>query len=599
MRAVQVHCQHMSPHSQAEEIKPRTVSPPVLSGPLFDCAQMVRVTEILPGARVEIYQTSANGWRMIAAEQVFCPTADISVTPPLRAVAGENTVFARQIACNNPVEGERISVNSLGDLAAPVVGDCGKHLQVSGVVPGAWVEIFADDQYLQGGRSGGTTVYFDEAIRLLDGTTIKARQALCSRMSPFGNEVAVRSDVEKRRLLRISTKRVCQLTGLHNSLAAGICETDLGVVVEHDTGDGWIYFFFGDTNLKTCIIDDFPPGWDCIGRTSDRSTAQDGTELEFLYDVDDGEIRPHIFGIHNVLQEYFEVPTGGFSHAGKLYVFASTDHPTWIQPDVMGRSVLASARLASDMFQIVTGHDDISNLNRESIGEFKFINIAAQKIRNDDWAGLPDNAIDGGEGLILIGSGRYRASQPCLAYVPLIPNQDPAFSEWRYLAGFIGASSSGQLCGIPQWSSKQREALFLFDDVKTPGSNGQAGWVGELSITYAPQVELWLLLYSMPMDPPEAGGRIVLRSAEKPWGPWSQPLELFNFYLDSGQQFMKGASPYAPYIIPRFTAYDRVTRELTIHWNMSTWEAYQVMLMRSILREDCGYNDRFSCPTGH
>jgi hypothetical protein len=134
----------------------------------------------------------------------------------------------------------------------------------------------------------------------------------------------------------------------------------------------------------------------------------------------------------------------------------------------------------------VPGHADISNHLREAVGEFKFINIAPWKIRNDDWQHLPTNATPGGQGLFLIGSGRFHTSRPCLAYVPLPQAADPVFSEWRYLSGYGPPQSGSGPCGTPLWSEKQRDAIFLWDDSPFyPSNHGPVpenkGVVGDLS----------------------------------------------------------------------------------------------------------------------
>jgi hypothetical protein len=93
-------------------------------------------------------------------------------------------------------------------------------------------------------------------------------------------------------------------------------------------------------------------------------------------------------------------------------------------------------------------------------------------------------------------------------------------------------------------------------------------------------------------------GAVALRSADHPWGPWSPPIQVFDFGRDNGASFMQHATAYGPYIIARFTEFDRMSRELTIYYNMSTWDPYQVMLMRTVLRMDCSYDENFHCPTG-
>ena len=52
---------------------------------------------------------------------------------------------------------------------------------------------------------------------------------------------------------------------------------------------------------------------------------------------------------------------------------------------------------------------------------------------------------------------------------------------------------------------------------------------------------------------------------------------------------------YGPYVVPRFTRFDHLTHELTLYYTMSTWNPYQVMLMKSVLRFQCVYEPHFLC----
>ncbi len=614
--ALQFLCEKASTPSGAEPIEPRNLPKPFIDGPVYECSCIVRVRDIHPGARVEIYQMCARspGWRMIAAQYVYDRSADLKVAPPLQFQSGEKNVFARQIACSQPIDGEPVAVmQPPADLLPPIIEDCGDHISVSGTVPGALVEVYLDGKYLIGGRSGASKVFIDLPQPLPAGAKVQARQILCDRISALGPEFDIRVDVQKRGLAWVSTNRICQLTGsadpegkpmVNSSLLGGIESTDLGVVVDHDTGDRLLYFFFGDTNVPDPDAIDWPVNADTIARTNAQEAGPNGPELDFLSRVDEGgmfnnaHIVPVIFGIHNVSQGGFEVPTGGFSHAGKLYIFATTEAYQINGQDSMGRSLLVSAQRAGDMFYIVPGHGWISHHDNECLGTFKFINIAAQKIRNDDWEHLPDNADPGGEGLILIGSGRYRESQPCLAYVPLRPTQDPVFSDWRYLSGFDATPGASRLCGLPRWSDRQEDAVFLFDDSKSKWFGNNKAVVGELSVAFLPQIRRWMLLY----------GGVVVRWADYPWGPWSEAIALFDFSRDHASpgdpndtrpRFIQpGGGPYGPYIIPRFTEYDALTHEVTIYYTMSTWKPYQVMLMKTVLKENCQYVNAFQCPNG-
>ncbi len=608
---------------------------PWIVAPLAECGQMVRVAGIEPGARIEIFMSCANapGIRKIAARQVHAKIADILVVPALQ---GGKAVFARQIACDQTIDSAKVDVGRFADLHAPVIEDCEDHLHVTGVVPGARVEVYRNGSFFKDGRSGSSDVRIPLAAPLPAGDVVKARQCLCAAVSQFGLALTIRDNVEKRHLAvmpvevagspkfpmfkEFSTERVCQLTGnndpegipILNNWPTGLAGTDLGIVVDHETGDGRLYFFFGDTTVRDLP---FPDDTDCMARTGAAAAGQFGPKLDFLHD---GPF-PRPCNIPGMTQGAFEVPTGGFSHAGKLYLFATTDHyhdtPITIglfkDNNYMGSSVLAAASDWRDDFIIVPGHEEISSRRqeissrtRETSGGFKFINIAPWKIKNDDWHGLPDNAVQGGEGLFLIGSGRYRESRPCLAYVPLPAGHDPVFSQWRYLSGYTARSSQSGPCGTPRWSAMQQDAIFLWDDMQffrpitlteppvlEPPVPQNKGVVGELSIAFLPQLRLWIALY--------AGGKA--RTASHPWGPWSNPIDLFFWPRDHADPARPGdprpryinsdGSTYGPYIVPRFTEYEPVTGDTTIYYAMSTWRPYQAVLLRTTVRLECEYRE--------
>jgi hypothetical protein len=505
--AVQSLCGHDSPESQRREthtlISVELPSALRVLGPLVECGRVVRVVGIHPGAQLEIYMTCANppGIRKIAALQVHAKVADIPVMPALQ---WGQKVFAREIFCGGTIETSPIGIDPMDELVGPKIEDCGDHLHVIGVVPGARVEVYRNGFFFASGCAGSSGILTptNAEVRIAlagplpAGDKLRARQILCATVSKFGDELMILDDVEKSRLeivpvvhnKPLAAERICQLTStvdpegfpiLNDCAAAGITGADLGIVVDHDTGDGRLYFFFGDSFVDEDLdrFDDFPVNGDCMARTDALVAGPYGPALNFLYDVDDdGDPVPRALTIPNVSLGVFEVPTGGFSHNGKLYVFASTDHYTDPTPrtigllrdeNYMGRSVLASA---TDwrQFSLVPGHEDISNHLRENVGEFKFINIAPWKIRNDDWQHLPTNATPGGQGLFLIGSGRFHTSRPCLAYVPLPQAADPVFSEWRYLSDYGPRQSGSGPCGTPLWSEKQRDAIFLWDDSPFP-----------------------------------------------------------------------------------------------------------------------------------
>lgn len=114
-----------------------------------------------------------------------------------------------------------------------------------------------------------------------------------------------------------------------------------------------------------------------------------------------------------------------------------------------------------------------------------------------------------------------------------------------------------------------------------------------MSIAFLPQLRLWIALY--------AGGRA--RTASHPWGPWSDPIDLFSWPRDHAtapgdprpRYINDDGGTYGPYIVPRFTEYEPVTGETSIYYVLSTWRPYQAVLMRTIVRLACGYREGIQC----
>jgi hypothetical protein len=613
--ARQTLCLASSAWSGAEDVTPAHAapSPPRIQGPLFECGRMVRVTGAHPGARIELYMTTLTdigqppSVRLIASQAVYGSTCDLLVSPALRAGPATG-VFARQIGCGATVESDSEPVGALPPLDPPQVEQCGTTgLLVTGIVPGALVEVYQDTFLLATARTSVDHVYvFDDR---LPGPPVRARQILCTRVSEFGPPQRLSSTAGDRIEcvargqhggVGYVAEPVAQLTGAgwapspNNAEDAGITGTDLGIAVDHapPDGDGRLYFFFGDTNfLRPFFVED--------GRVVTLSNAMDVMARTYANRPSDLAAQPldfgppRLFSIPGVSQDGLEVPSGGFSHAGRLYVFATTgkytDTPRTIglgkNDEYMGRSLLVSATDWRQPFTVVPGHERISDRSLEAAGGLKFINIAPWKVRNSTLRHLPANAVPGGEGLIMLASGRYQESQPYLAYVPLPPGGHPVFSEWRYLEGLGGP------CGPPVWSAAQSAAMPLWDDSPyyPPGPGlppvpENAGVIGEISLAYVPQLRLWICLYG-------GGARILARTAPNPWGPWSAPIELFNYFRDHAKpddaddprpRFMSdsGWAVYGGYIVPRFTE-AHPGGQATIYYAMSTWSPYQAFLMRS------------------
>jgi len=339
--------------------------------------------------------------------------------------------------------------------------------------------------------------------------------------------------------------------------------TDLGASFEHR---GRLYFLFGDTHTSGGLRR--PVDSDFIAVSDDRD-PEDCLAVDVASEADGGFRPLTIPGVH---LGPFAVPTGGFSVDGRMYVFATTDH-TPANP--MGRSVLARST-----------DDGWSFEHRRDMSRTHFINVAPV-VADARTAGAVPGLLDGGPMVLLWGSGRYRASDPRFAIVPAdrVEERDAI----RYFAGVDGAT------GEPRWSAREEDSAPLFHQP----------CLGELSVAHLAPLGKWAMLYNCA----EPGNRILIRTADRPWGPWSEPSVLvdperdgaFCRYMHPGPLMRVRADGcrmvsdphsigtagdvYAPYIVSRFTRANP-DGSADIYFLMSTWNPYTVVLMKATLRPD-------------
>lgn len=94
--------------------------------------------------------------------------------------------------------------------------------------------------------------------------------------------------------------------------------------------------------------------------------------------------------------------------------------------------------------------------------------------------------------------------------------------------------------------------------------------VSEMSVQYNPYLKKYVMLYG------DSSNKIVMRTADSPQGTWSNPTTLVGAYSLSGK--------YAPYIHPwSGTSNLPAAEQQYLYWNLSTWNDYQVRLMRTDL----------------
>jgi len=349
-------------------------------------------------------------------------------------------------------------------------------------------------------------------------------------------------------------ERIPTLSGSLSS--AGVRGTDLGVRFEHN---GRSFLLFGDTHWTR--------GWlttrDSIAEITEAGPRRGLPGVRFHGSP------LKLVGGGATMREY-DVPLDAFSTGGELYGFFSSNH--FSRRRVMGRSVLARAE---DPVLVIDPESRRAPVRFRVLGTFSdrhFINVSTQFV---------------GEDLLIWGSGPYRASEPRLAKLDgealarLATARDTGHLDVRYWDG------SG-------WSLREDDAAPLF----SPAA------LGELSVRWVPAAGAYLMLAGAgPEDP--IGPAITLRVAKNPWGPWSPRLRLLDWITtgmshdDPFTRFIKAAgegdpvgdrifpgqadgtgAAYAPYLFDARSD----GAELVLRYTLSTWNPYQVVLMRHRLR---------------
>jgi hypothetical protein len=196
-----------------------------------------------------------------------------------------------------------------------------------------------------------------------------------------------------------------------------------------------------------------------------------------------------------------------------------------------------------------------------------------------------------GDDVYIFGLGVYRGSD---VYLSVVSAADFESGEGtRYFTGLVD--------GQPAWSTSEEDAVPVVLDNPLNAADHTPG-IGNVSVIYSSALGLWLMAYDSGSGPPETRG-FYFTYASEPWGPWRRPQLMFNATRDgamgtfihdpriSPSDRLTGPTigpndpvttpggPYAPYMIERFT---RVAGDtLSIHYTLSTWNPYTIVLMRS------------------
>jgi hypothetical protein len=195
---------------------PGSLPTPKVQAPLFACAAAVRVTSLHPGVRVYVYSTMLAG--PIGEKQVFATEADVPVAPML--IAGDE-IFAVQRGCGLVSSmSARVPVQALEELRRPTVVkplySCVSAVEVTGVVPGARVDVYVEGIFRGTEKTGATTVAVSVTGTLQVGERVTARQRLCDMVSPLSAPVTVEEFLGRWR--RVGGDSFAEILAVHAAL---------------------------------------------------------------------------------------------------------------------------------------------------------------------------------------------------------------------------------------------------------------------------------------------------------------------------------------------------------------------------------------------
>ena len=298
-------------------------------GKAFECGRLIHVTGCAPGVIVYVqskFWGGPIGWAYCEADQV-----DIPLAVPLKK---GDFIKATSKLCGDHYESDEVEVEPLPPVKVPHVAepvhDCGGSVRVLDVVPGATVEV-----YVNGTFAGSTRAVFPEVNvplkqPLKEGDQVSARQMICAMITGRGEPVRYHEDHDvtlKPFQSGHLSERLCQLTGgsdpepghahLNDTTIWKLYGTDLGINFEHA---GRLYIFFGDEGIddsESQTRDDDP-----IFYTTDWKVEPAGFRMNVVAAPKSDRFLPLTINGQSPLKN-FEVPTGGFSHNGKFYLFIS------------------------------------------------------------------------------------------------------------------------------------------------------------------------------------------------------------------------------------------------------------------------------------
>lgn len=408
------------------------------------------------------------------------------------------------------------------------------------------------------------------------------------------------------------SEKVCQLTSdfdwetgvattTQTQKNAGLGAVDLGYPVEHQ---GRLMLLFGDSwpTQIAHLGDAFQPKDDAVGWITSRTPPTPAQCTDLVVNSSPGPpfVPATVTGPLHVAQGFFNVPSGGVGDGSGVTAFFWTNHcqfPNKVTPNPaspLARPPASDACAETDQLNSI-GMGVMARSTDEGV---TFNNAVLMPAGFVYATAIHNHAVKGVQagqrlGTYVFGVPRYRASVPYLAYAPPGSLGDP--TSWQFFAG-------RKVDGSPTWLPAEVWSRGSGGPWKPPGSPelfDTDQCIGEFSVTWNKPLGVWLMLYN-------CGSSIVARTAGDPWGPWSASTEILNPDKDGapcrllmtaqgcGNQqryhdqttFVPGGF-YAPYVLERYTTALPTSGSgaprARIFWTLSTWDPYQVTIMRTDL----------------
>jgi hypothetical protein len=310
-----------------------------------------------------------------------------------------------------------------------------------------------------------------------------------------------------------------------------------------------------------------------------------------------------VTGPERIQQGFFDVPSGCVSVGGALYGFFWTDHcakghPIPPAPDAPlarpagdERCPETDARNSIGRGMMARSGDDGRTFSHAVEMPPGFVYAIAVNAAVEQ----PDGQ---GSSIFIFGVPRYRAGIPYMAQATPANFSDP--HAWRF---FIGRDAAGHAKWVSyqQWAGGASPGSNWHPPAAAseifPSADGKQACVGEFSITWNKPLSRWLMVYNCTQG-------IVARVAPEPWGPWSQPAVMLGGADDVrckivmsvrgcgdrrdfwpgrrvGMDIVSGGF-YAPFVLNRYTQAGKANQAI-LYWLVSTWNPYEVDVMRSTL----------------